>query len=136
MADEVEYRFHSLQQNYPNDNGGPTFLQVTWSKSEELANGLVEVRKQLGCQSKTDGIVPNTKSHVDHNAKSRNCSSYILQDLAYRRLMQYNQEIQAILFRHHPQRVDDEECMDTRDEFMSAIHSSPGETLDNWVVPD
>jgi hypothetical protein len=26
--------------------------------------------------------------------------------------------------------------MDTRDEFMSAIHSSPGETLDNWVVPD
>jgi hypothetical protein len=90
----------------------------------------------LGCQSNTDGIVPNKKSHVEHNAKSRKCSSYIYKDLAYRRLMQYNQEIQAILFRHHPQRVDDEECMDTRDELMSAIHSSPGETLDNWVVPD
>lgn len=132
-ADELEYRFHKLKMEFPN---GPRYLEVTWSSGDELTAGVQDIQKQLGCQELPSSI-PHAKAHVNHTAGTVNCSKRILQDLAYRKLVgYYNQEQRAVLFEHHPQHVDSVDCMDTREEMIRAIQSSPEESLDNWVLPD
>jgi hypothetical protein len=129
LADELEYRFHKLKMEIP----GPRYLEMTWSTGDELAVGIKEVRSQLGCESGFSEV-PNKQQHRGGSGM-RNCSDYILQDLAYRTLVSYNEEKKNVLFAQHPQVVNNEKCMDTRDELIRAIRSSPEESLDNWVLP-
>lgn len=62
--------------------------------SDELTDGLHQVQALLGCEigrAEPSDIV-NVKKHVKHAAGSLNCSEMVLQDLAYRTLMNYENE--------------------------------------------
>ena len=133
-ADEMEHRWHTLQRDYVR----PTYHEVTWSTREELLEGLRQVRRSWGCSSidyehlmssdNPDRIHIEKKKHVEdgsEGARLYNCSEFIRQDLEYRALAGYDDNTQSILFRRHPQRVDDKECVDTPEELRAAVgHAS------------
>ena len=82
-ADEVEHRWHGLKTNFV----GPTYLEITWSNSAELQEGVNAVRQHLGCQPIQ--AIQNTRKHIKHVGQTRNCAREIREDLAYRAMMQF-----------------------------------------------
>lgn len=130
-ADEIEHRWHTLQQR--EYKASPSFYEITWSDSEELTSGFESLLKELGCSPQ--GQLYKAKQHVKHKEGKRNCTSFIHQDLEYRRLMDYNDSTLQILFKH-PQHVDSKECMETRKELQEVIKLYSDDTdLSAWVLP-
>jgi hypothetical protein len=126
MADEMEHRFYKLQQAF----SSPNYLEISWSSSKELSTGLADVRVSLGCSREFE--MTNKKSHVKHEAGRRNCTKQVLEDLAYRQLVNYTLEKQAVVFAH-PQRVTVEECMETEEEVRTVIRSAL-QSITHWEV--
>jgi hypothetical protein len=133
-ADEMEHRWYTLQKNFyrsykispefrrhvPGGFGAPTFIEVTWDNKDELHDGVNWVRKQLGCTPAR--FVTNEHPHVKHDHGTLNCSSFIWQDLEYRKKMKYSSKAVDILFSSNlPQHVDSPECMETRTELETNI---------------
>jgi len=133
-ADEVEHRWHTLRQRAYPDASRPLFFEVTWSDPGELGLGFENLAKDLGCASGRG--MENAKKHVQHKDGTRNCTSFIQQDLDYRRLMKYNDSTLQILLKH-PQHVDSTECMETHEELAAAIqlYSDDDDSLSQWVLP-
>lgn len=125
-ADEMEHRWHTLRRSFPK----ATFFEITWEEPDELHDGAVRVRQQLGCDA--GNKVALNKTHVTRHAKTVDCSQYVREDLEYRKLMNYDQETLSILYGSHPQHVDFEECFDTRVQLESAIG---GDTDSRWILP-
>lgn len=135
-ADEVEERWHQLTSSKKNRSNSPEFYEITWSDSHELKQGLDALRKSLGCNDTDKQALNNTKPHVTHKARGRNCSDMIRQDLEYSRAMNYDKQQSQRLFR--AQRVDSHECKDTHDQLVAAIRLYSGDDdmdLDSWILP-
>jgi len=141
-ADEMEHRWHSLKSKY---NNGQTYREITWTKPNELEGGISRiVTSDLGC---TGVEVHNKKQHLHHVDKSVNCSDLIHQDIEYRGMMGYNADTMEILVSSKfPQRVDMEDCMETRDELERVIERENASTkkgssesrynMGTWVLPE
>ena len=122
----MEHRWHTLKRDYPK----ATFFEITWEEPEELHQGAVRIRHQLGCdQGKKVAL---NKTHVSRDAKTVDCSLFVQQDLEYRKLMNFTRETMSILYSSHPQHVDFEECFDTRSQLEAAIG---GDTSSEWILP-
>lgn len=135
-ADEMEEKWHVLTAK--NRGKSPRFHEITWSSSEELKQGLFELRQSFGCNDEQQEIDKH-KIHITHKAGIRNCSDMIRQDLEYRRLMRYSRDKERYqrLFGEFPQHVDSSDCKDSGDELMRAIRQySDGseEVLYEWVL--
>jgi hypothetical protein len=155
-ADEMEHRWHTLklivydEVSYTTKDtetqggrrqgwGRPRFYDVTWSHGAELLKEVDELRKQLGCTPQA--TVEHLHSHVEHKQRNLNCSKQILQDLEYRKLMNYDSKTLEILVSSDvPQHVDSKECIETRTELEQAIKTYTdveGIAFDEseWVLP-
>jgi hypothetical protein len=136
-ADEVEHRWYTLQRDHPQ----PSYSEITWSTGEELHAELQRIRASWGCSvnKSTDDTSSSLheKKHVAHQPGTRNCSDYIRQDLEYRAWMDFDPETSSILYQHHPQRVDDKECMDSVQDLQTAIDDGAIRDSPNffWVLP-
>jgi hypothetical protein len=120
-ADEMEHRWHTLQQMFAgnHENNVPNFIEVTWNNRQELQEGVDWVRNQLGCSPvvKLDHQHP----HVKHDSKTLNCSHFLWEDLEYRKVMKFHSDTADILFGHLPQRVGGEECSETAAELAKQM---------------
>jgi hypothetical protein len=148
-VDEMEYRWHAMQQyfdqefgkgyndniddNTPESNANnlpPNLLEVTWSTPEDLQDGINHVRTSLGCTPIPN--VPMTHNHTKSQHEAINCTDYILQDWQYQDIMQYTAETRNILLRPDlllPVHLDSDKCVETRqqlDQFVAEhMPSSP-----------
>jgi len=141
-ADEMEHRWHTLTSKY---NDGQSYHEITWSDTEELKDGIDDLRGKLGC---TSAKVQNAKVHLKHVEKSVNCSDLICQDMEYRRVMEYDVDTLSILVSSKfPQHVDMNDCMETGIELKRVIEeeyslyssrSAGGAQYDKdtWVLPE
>ena len=134
-VDEMEHRWHGLRLRY--EGRGVRMMEVTWMTSDELRDGLRRVQAHLGCETKNgegpSRNIANKKKHVKHSVGGLNCSEMVLQDLAYRGMMNYDDGDYDILFARHAQRLDGEDCMDSREDLARAIEVGGGGG--EWVLP-
>ena len=137
-ADEVEHRWVALRAaRRPGPHGGPRFLELTWSRAEEMAAGARRLRRELGC---ADAVaVRDEKRHVAHEKGRRACAADVRQDLEYRRRMGYNASTLRILVSERlPQHVDSEECVELPQEMEHATRAHAAKlgmpyVADEWV---
>jgi hypothetical protein len=148
-VDEMEYRWHAMQQYFDQEFGKgyndniddktpesnvnnlpPNLLEVTWSTPEDLQDGINHVRTSLGCTPIPN--VPMTHNHTKSQHEAINCTDYILQDWQYQDIMQYTAETRNILLRPDlllPLHLDSDKCVETRhqlDQFVAEhMPSSP-----------
>ncbi len=147
-ADEVEHRWHTLQQiSYDEEirernvqgraRGRPSFFEVTWNNPEELSAGIQKLRNIFGCSPLSK--INHEHEHRTHSQNNLNCSEDIRQDLEYRRKMKYDTETLKILVSSRfPQHVDSPECENSPEDLEKAIELySAGIAFHDseWVLP-
>jgi len=139
-ADDVEYRYHKIRQQFGDAKDQPHWIEITWTTAEEIAAGVEHVKARLGCNYNASiQTVTNHKSHQRHDRGTWDCIHMIAEDLEYRKLMNFTTEQRAALFGAIPQRLDGGECNATRQSLWAAIQQD-GEVEDKvpkqWVLPD
>jgi hypothetical protein len=121
-VDEMEYRWYILRRYFQETSSlprlSPTFLEVSWSSAHQLMDGIHQVRTSLGCTTNGISDVAVTHNHTKWQESAElNCTDYIVQDLNYQRMMQYDATtLQIILSSSLPLHLDNDKCVESRKE--------------------
>lgn len=131
MADDLEVRWEFFQNKFPHSN----FVELSWSSSKQLADGLKALDKCFACNMNWDEEQEKnkkSKNHISHAAHQRLCSEEIIADLDYRRVVDFDSKLRKKLFEDQAQVIHLKECIKNQIELQEIIAQEHFSSVDEF----